>query len=174
MHQTMDPSNHNIWPGRRLLALSGLVLFTASFFCPIWHRETSLAGDRESFYSPHFFTWLFSNPATFGPGLIFVALNVTVAVLYIILVCRPNFPILTAIRKRRVLAPLYAVFSMTLTAANVLVPAIFLTPIGLVMLYFRAIGSGILFWLISVFAVQWLARSSVATLGPVNAAAHTP
>ena len=170
--QTMDDPNPNLWPARRLLALFGLALFAASFFCPISHRETSLDGDHESFYSPHFFTWLFSSPATFGLGLIFVALNLTVAVLYFVLVCYPNFPLLTAIRKRWILAPLYTIFSMSLTVANVLVPAMFLTPIGLFLLFFSVIGSGALFWLISVFAVQWIVRSSAATLDRVEAAAH--
>lgn len=170
----MDDPNHNLWPVRRLLAWFGLALFAASFFCPIWHRETSLDGDRESFYSSHLFTWLFSDPATFGPGLIFVALNLTVAVLYFVLVCYPNFPLLTAIRNRRVLSPLYSVFSKFLIVANVLVPAMFLTPIGLFWPFFRVIGSGALFWLISVIAVQWIVRSSAATLDQAEATTHLP
>ena len=170
----MDDPNHNLWPVRRLLAWFGLALFAASFFCPIWHRETSLDGDKESLYSSHFFTWLFSDPATFGLGLIFVALNLTVAVLYFVLVCYPNFPLLIAISNRRILAPLYSVLSKFFIVANVLVPAMFLTPIGLFLLFFRVIGSGALFWLISVIAVLWIVRSSAAILDQVKATAHPP
>jgi hypothetical protein len=170
----MDDPNHNLWRARRLLTWFGLALFAASFFCPIWHREISLNGDRESFYSSHFFTWLFSDPTTFGLGLIFVALNLIVAVLYFVLVCYPNSPLLTAIRNRRILAPLYSLFSKFLIVANILVPAMFLTPIGLFWLYYRFVGSGALFWLISVFAVQWIVRSSTATLDRAKATARPP
>ncbi len=170
--RTMHDPNLHLWPARRLVSLFGLAMFAASFFCPFSHLETSLDGDRESFYCSHFFSWLFSNPATFGLALILVALNLTVAALYFILVCYPNFPLLTAIRKRRILAPLYSIFSMFLIVANVLVPAMFLTPIGLLLLFSRAIGSGAVFWFISVFALQCIVRSSVATLDRTETTAH--